>query len=260
MADKHGDFVWYELMTPDPDAAQKFYGGLIGWNFEEAGFNGQDYRSFNAGDAQVGGFLKLTDEMVQHGARPSWVGYVRVDNVPETVGKVRNAGGHIFMEGGEVPEVGPFAMLADPEGAPFYVIDDRSGQPSHAFAKHEPRQGCCAWNELLAEDPDAADRFYTSLFGWEKGEAMDMGEMGLYQMYTQDDYGLGAIMKRPAEMPASFWSFYFRVPGIDAAKSFVESNGGQVVNGPMEIPGGEYILQGMDPQGAFFSIIGPKEG
>ncbi len=260
MPDKHGDFVWYELMTPDPDVAQSFYGGLLGWEFEEAGFNGQDYRTFSTGDAQVGGILKLTDEMADHGGKPAWVGYVRVDDVPAAIDKVRNAGGHVFMEGGEVPDVGPFAMLADPDGAPFYVIDDRSDQPSPAFSKHEPRDGTCAWNELLSEDPAAADRFYTSLFGWQKGEAMEMGEMGIYQMYTAGDYTLGAIMKRPAEMPASVWAFYFRVPEIDAAKAYAEGNGGQIINGPMEIPGGEYVLQGIDPQGALFSIIGPKGG
>lgn len=258
MTDAHGDFVWYELMTPDPDSAQAFYGDLLGWKFEEAGFAGQDYRAFHAGDAQVGGFLKLTPEMTEHGAQPSWVGYVRVDDVPAAVDKVREAGGHVFMEGGEVPDVGPFAMLADPQGAPFYVIDDRSGQPSLAFAKHEPREGCCAWNELVTDDPAAADSFYRDLFGWTKGEAMEMGPMGLYQMYTHGDYGLGAMMKRPEEMPVSLWAFYFRVPEIDAAKTYVEANGGQVVNGPMEIPGGEYVLQGFDPQGAMFSIIGKK--
>ncbi|MXO89704.1 VOC family protein [Pontixanthobacter aquaemixtae] len=258
MADKHGDFVWYELMTPDPDAAQTFYGGLLGWEFEEAGFNGQDYRSFKAGDAQVGGFLKMTKAMEDHGARASWVGYVRVDDVPAAVEQARGAGGHVFMEGGEVPDVGPFAMLADPQGAPFYVIDDRSGQPSDAFAKHTPREGVCAWNELATSDPDAADTFYRGLFGWEKGDAMDMGPIGLYQMYQQDDYGLGAMMKKPDEMPVSLWAFYFRVPEILAAKTLAESNGAQIVNGPMEIPGGDYIVQGFDPQGAFFSLIGAK--
>ena len=85
MADKHGDFVWYELMTPDPDAGQNFYSGLLGWQFEEAGLNGQDYRRFTAGDVQVGGFLRMTKEMENHGARESWVGYVRVDDVPSAV-------------------------------------------------------------------------------------------------------------------------------------------------------------------------------
>lgn len=258
MTDKHGDFVWYELMTPDPDAAQKFYGGLLGWTFEEAGFNGQDYRSFNAGEAQVGGFLKLTPEMAEHGAQPSWVGYVRVDDVPAVVAKVRDAGGHVFMEGGEVPEVGPFAMLADPQGAPFYVIDDQSGQASHAFAKYEARDGACAWNELATDDPASADAFYRDLFGWQKGDSMEMGPLGQYQMYQQDDYTHGAIMKKPDEMPVSLWAYYFRVPEIGAAKDYVEANGAQVINGPMEIPGGEYVLQGFDPQGALFSLIGKK--
>lgn len=102
--------------------------------------------------------------------------------------------------------------------------------PATSFAKYEPQVGHCAWNELVTEDPQAADAFYTGMFGWEKGEAMDTGEMGLYQIYTQDDYGLGAIMKRPAEMPASAWAFYFLVPEIEAAMSQVEKSGGQVVN------------------------------
>jgi len=156
--------------------------------------------------------------------------------------------------------VGHMAMVADMQGVPFYLMQPEGEGPATSFARYEPMPGHCAWNELVTDDPDAADAFYTDLFGWEKGEAMDMGDMGTYQMYTQDDYMLGAIMKRPDEMPASAWAFYFRVPEIGAAKSQVESSGGQVVSGPMEIPGGEYVLQGFDPQGAFFSIIGPKGG
>lgn len=260
MADKHGDFVWYELMTTDAAAAQEFYSGLLGWSFEDSGQEGVDYRVFSAGETQIGGVLALTDDMTEGGARPAWLGYVRVDDVPATVEKVRAAGGGVMVEGQEVPGVGPFALLSDPQGAPFYVIDDRSGQDSGAFAKYAPREGCCAWNELVTDDPAAADRFYRDLFGWEKGEAMDMGEMGLYQMYNQGDYGLGAMMQRPEQMPVSAWAHYFRVPLIDPANDYVAANGGQVVNGPMEIPGGDYVLQGVDPQGAFFSIIGAKGG
>lgn len=182
--------------------------------------------------------------MIEHGGQPSWVGYIRVDDVPETVGKVRDAGGHVFMEGGEVPDVGPFAMLADPQGAPFYVIDDRSGQPSHAFSKHEPKVGTCAWNELITADPDAADAFYTTQFGWTKGDAMEMGPMGTYQMYEHGDYGLGAIMQKPDEIPASLWAFYFRAPDIDEALEKATAGGAQIVNGPMEIPGGDHVFQG----------------
>ena len=258
MADKHGDFVWYELMTPDPDAAQRFYGGLLNWEFEQTKLDGQDYRGFTAGDAKVGGFLTLTEEMAENGARASWVGYVNVDDVPSAVAKVRDAGGHVFMEGGEVPDVGPFALVADPQGVPFYVIDEQSGQPSGAFAKYEAKEGCCAWNELACDDPDAADGFYRNLFGWKPGDSMEMGPLGKYQMYVQGDYALGAMMKRPEGMPASLWAFYFRVPDIDTAQSYAETHGARVVNGPMEIPGGEYVFQALDPQGALFSVIGRK--
>ena len=256
MTNKHGEFIWYELMTSDADAAQDFYSGLIGWKWADSGQENVDYRMFTAGDTQVGGMMQLSDEMKAGGAQPAWLGYIAVDDVPAALEAIKKHGGSVMMEGMEVPGVGPFAMVADCCGVPFYVINDRSGEESQAFSKHEPRLGTCAWNELATDDPDAADRFYCDIFGWEKGGSMDMGPGGLYQMYNHGDYGLGAMMKRPDEFPASFWTFYFRVPEIDAAKSFVEANGGQVINGPMEIPGGDRVIQGIDPQGAVFSLIG----
>lgn len=258
MADKHGDFVWYELMTTDAAAAQEFYGGLLGWSFEDSGQEGVDYRVFSIGDIQVGGILSLNAEMVAGGARPTWVGYVRVDDVLAAVGKTRAAGGGVMVEGLEVPGVGPFAMVSDPQGAPFYVIDDRSGEDSGAFSKFEPHDGTCAWNELVSDDPVAAKAFYADLFGWEKSEEMDMGPMGLYEMYSVNGYTLGAMMPKPDMMPASLWIYYLRVPDIDAAADYARANGGQVMTGPMEIPGGEFIINGMDPQGAFFALIGKK--
>ena len=139
MTNKHGDFVWYELMTRDSDAAQNFYGGLLGWKFEEAGFNDQDYRAFSGSGGQVGGVLALTEEMTAGGARPAWLGYIRVDDVPGIATAIKHAGGAVLMES-EVPGVGPFAFVADPQGAMFYVIDDQSGDASNAFAATEPEE------------------------------------------------------------------------------------------------------------------------
>ncbi|WP_340586764.1 VOC family protein [Erythrobacter alti] len=262
MANQHGDFVWYELMSGDADGAQEFYSGLLGWTFKSGNMDGIDYRPFSAGGGgDIGGLLQLTEEMTEHGARPCWVGYVRVDDVPATVSKAKGAGATVLMEGHEVPEVGPFAMLQDPGGAPFYVIDDRSGQDSDAFASHEPRMGHCAWNELMAGDPDAAKSFYGDLFGWVVSDTMDMGEMGKYEMLrngAERDFMFGAVMNAMPDMPVSMWSFYFRLPSIDVAEAYIKQNGGQVMNGPMEIPGGEFIINGVDPQGAMFSVIGPR--
>ncbi|WP_271077384.1 VOC family protein [Aurantiacibacter sp. MUD61] len=259
MANQHGDFVWYELMTSDADAAQDFYSGLLGWNYAESGQDGVDYRMFSAGEAQIGGQLQLTPPMVEHGARPAWVGYIRVDDVPAALEKARASGATVLMEGNEVPGVGPFAMLHDPEGAFYYIIDDQSGEESHAFSTHEPKVGHCAWNELMAGDKAAEISFYSNQFGWSVAETMNMGPMGTYDMLkcgADRDFMFGGMMARPPAMPVSMWTFYFRVPDIHAAADYVKDRGGEILNGPMEVPGGDMCINAMDPQGAMFSIIG----
>ncbi|WP_209347211.1 VOC family protein [Pontixanthobacter sp. CEM42] len=256
MTDKRGDFVWYELMTPDVDAAQKFYGGLLGWEFADGGQPDMEYLLASKNGTEVAGFMTLTDEMTEGGAQPLWAGYVGVNDVDASAKDVTTLGGTVMLEPQDIPNVGRFAFLADPQGAPIYLMS--LGEGSEAFAKHDPRDGHCAWNELVTDDPTSAKAFYTSLFGWEKDSEMDMGPMGLYEMFKTDDYAVGAIMKKPEMMPASLWVYYFRVPNIDAAADFVKASGGQVLTGPMEIPGGDHIINGMDPQGAFFALIGSK--
>ncbi|MGB3167758.1 MAG: VOC family protein [Alteraurantiacibacter sp.] len=261
MANRHGDFVWYELMTSDADAAQEFYSGLFDWSFEDGSLNGVDYRSFKVGETAVGGLLQLQPDMVDQGARPCWVGYIRVENVPAAVARAKDSGATALMEDGEVPDVGPFAMLHDPEGAMFYVIDDRSGTESEAFSTHEARDGTCAWNELMAGDPEAVKKFYGEQFGWVVADSMDMGDMGAYDMLkngADGDFMFGGLMRRPPTMPVSMWTFYFRVPDIDDAVGYVKDNGGEIFNDPMEVPGGEFCINGMDPQGAMFSVIGKR--
>lgn len=262
MANPDGDFIWYELMTTDSDAAQDFYAGLTGWSWATSGQEGVDYRVFSAGAEQIGGMLGLTDDMTAGGMRPAWLGYVQTGDLPGTLDKWKAAGGTVMIEGNEVPGVGPFAMVADPQGAPLYLIDDQSGQESKAFAAYEPRVGHCAWNELVTADPGAAKTFYGDLYGWVVGDSMDMGPMGQYDMLKNGetrDFNFGAVMRKPDEMPVSAWAYYFRVPDIDTAVSYIGDKGGQVLNGPMEIPGGDFIVQGTDPQGAFFSIIGARK-
>lgn len=259
MADKQGDFVWYELMTSDADAAQAFYEPLLGWKFAGSGTPGMDYRLGSKGGTEVVGLLELTEDMTKGGARPAWIGYIAVDDIDVSLAALKDKGGQLFMGPNHLDGVGHMAMVADPQGAPFYLMQPE-GEGSQSFAKHEPREGHCAWNELVSADQAGAHAFYTALFGWEKADSMDMGEMGSYDIYSTGDYTLGAIMQKTAEMPASMWSYYFRVPEIDAAVDYVKTNGGQVINGPMEIPGGEYVFNAIDPQGAMFSIIGKKGG
>jgi predicted enzyme related to lactoylglutathione lyase len=261
MANKHGDFIWYELMTNDIAAAQSFYGGLLGWTFADAGMPEGEYHLFSADGPPVGGLMPITADMKSNGAMPMWAGYIGVDDVDQSVTAATAAGGSVLMPAWDVNGVGRMAMLADPQGAPFYVLEDSSGEVSESFAQEAARNGHCAWNELATASPADADSFYCEVFGWEKAETMDMGPMGEYPMYKNGadrSFMLGGMMKKPDEMPVSMWSYYFRVANIDSAVEFVKGNGGQVLNGPMEVPGDEYVINGLDPQGAMFSIVGVR--
>ena len=102
--------------------------------------------------------------------------------------------------------------------------------------------------------------FYSELFGWQKGDAMDMGEMGTYQMYNRGAHPLGGMFKKPPEMPVTAWLFYVRVPDINGAVEKIKELGGTVMNGPMEVPGGDMVAQCLDPQGAAFAVHATARG
>lgn len=262
MANKHGDFIWYELMTPNRQGAEVFYGPLVGWKFGGA----DDYRHVEASEGMVGGILQLTPEMTSGGAHPCWVGYILVDDVDASVAAITADGGQVHMPARDMADVGRMAMVTDPQGVPFYVMKPqppagREGEESHAFSYDRPRVGHCAWNELSTTDPEAAKAFYGKHFGWKVDGGMDMGELGMYEFWGPTDGRgmLGAVMPKMPEMPVSAWSFYFRVPDIDVAANAIKSSGGSLFMEPMEIPGGEYSLNASDPQGAPFGLVGPRK-
>ena len=258
-----GSHVWYELMTADPDGATAFYGAVVpGWKVGQPIGGDQDYRMIERSDGGFGGgVLRITDEMASHGARPIWLGYIGVDNVDDTVAQVEAKGGKTLMPAFDIPQ-GRIAMVADPQGAPFYVMKPvpPAGQPdaqSDLFSPREEQR--VGWNELATSDADAALDFYTSLFGWEKGDAMPMGEAGSYQFINRGGEMIGAIFPIQAgalkdEQP--HWRHYIRVPSIAASKAAAEEAGGTIRVGPMEVPGGDHILIGTDPQGAEFALVG----
>ena len=160
----------------------------------------------------------------------------------------------------DVAMAGRVAMVTDCCGAPFYVMTPNpppGGGESTAFAAL-PNPGHCGWNELMAGDAANAIAFYTKQFGWTLPEPMDMGPMGKYQFIAHDGVAVGAIMPKLPQVPVAAWSHYFWVPSIDAAQAAVTANGGQVINGPMQVPGDLWIIQGIDPQGAMFSLTGHK--
>ena len=254
---KPGDYIWYELLANDADAAQKFYASILGWTFADSGQPDMDYRIVNAGENSVGGLMAITPEMAGHGARPTWLGYIAVEDVDQSVAGVEKRGGRVLMPAMDIPMVGRIAMVADPNGAPFYVMRPSGEGKSLAFADDCPRIGHCAWNELLTPDQPASWTFYGELFGWKQDGEMDMGPMGKYQFIHHGGM-IGAMMPAAPEMGPPRWTQYFRVKDIDAAKTAVEAGGGKVVHGPDEIPGGDFAMNCVDPQGASFGLVGGR--
>ncbi len=257
-----GDFIWYELLTSDADAAAAFYGNVIGWTSADSGQPGVDYRFFSSGDGSnnddgVGGYMAITAEMAASGAQPGWLAYIAVDDVDASVESITQAGGSVHMPAMDMDGVGRMAMVADPQGAPFYVMRGASDETSHSFAKYAPKAGHVAWNELGSSDPAGAWDFYGKQFGWSKDGELDMGPMGKYE-FVKSDVVIGAIMPKMPDVPVSMWSFYFRVDDIDAAAEKIKANGGTMFADPMEIPGGDFSINAADPQGAMFGLVGPR--
>ena len=253
-------FVWYELMTTDLAAAEAFYTEVVGWSAKDAGVTGMSYTIASAGDAMIAGLMVLPDEARQAGGRPGWIGYVHADDVDAKAAEFARAGGAIHRPAADIPDIGRFAVVADPQGAMICLFKPKPMPMPDAGPRPAPMgtPGHVGWRELYAADLDTAFPFYAGMFRWTKAEAVDMGAMGVYQLFASGGETLGGMMTRPPHMPAPAWLYYFNVAGVDAAAGRVTAAGGQILHGPMEVPGGMWIVQCIDPQGANFALTGPK--
>ncbi len=256
MSNANGRFVWYELMTTDLAAARAFYSSVVGWNPVDAQMPGTDYWMFNAGERPVAGVMELSEGARKMGAPPSWIGYVTVADVDAAAAQVTANGGTVRVPPTDIPTVGRFAIVTDPHGAPLAVF--KSANPEQDLPAAQETPGHVGWNELHAGDLTTDFDFYSKLFGWVKKDAMDMGEMGIYQMFGIDDVTLGGMMNKPPTTPVAFWNYYFNAGNIDEAVERVKTADGQIAFGPDEVPGGGFILLGVDPQGASFALLGSR--
>ncbi len=254
---KASRFIWYELMTPDQDAAIRFYSAVIGWtaaDHENSQLLGMRYVVLSAGDRGVGGIFQLDQKMLDGGARPGWLGYINVADTDAQARRIADAGGVVHIPPGDIPNVGRFAMVADPAGAAFYLMTPLPEEEPPAV--NSETAGHVSWRELYSSiGQEKAFAFYSGQFAWETYESMDMGAMGKYRIFGRDGVPMGGMMDKPEMVPASAWAFYINVDGIDAAVERVKANGGQLLMGPKGVPGGSWIIQGLDPQGANFALV-----
>ena len=253
-----GRFVWYELLTTDPKAAIAFYTEVVGWKSQQ--WDGSDYMMWVASQGPLGGVSQLPEAAVRMGAPPYWQANVEIANVDESCAKVKQLGGKVIHVE-DVPTVGRLAVIADPQGAVLALFTPTGSMESHDVAK----SGEFSWHELYTTDYQAAFAFYQQIAGWEKLGAFDMGPgMGEYLLWGRNGKQLGGMMTMPNEMktpdgkpvPPS-WMYYITVADFDAAFERAKAKGARVLNGPMEVPGKQRIVQLMDPQGAAFALVTP---
>jgi predicted enzyme related to lactoylglutathione lyase len=243
--------VWYELMTTDMKAAEAFYSTVVGWQTSPFAGARHAYTTFNrAGTNGVAGVMAKPPEVK---APPFWSMYVAVPNLDEAASKITRLGGKTDGEGIEIPNVGRMQMMMDPQGAAFSIIEPASEERG----PEGPAQiGEASWHELMTTDMSAAMKFYQQVFAWQPGDSMDMGEMGKYQMFNRPHGMIGGMMNKPPQLAhvPPHWQIYFRVPDVHAAAERIQANGGRILNGPMEVPGGDWVVNAMDPQGAAFGL------
>lgn len=255
--------VWYELMTPDPAGIAPFYKAVIGWDIPATGNpmpNGSEYREIaRPKGGWQGGVLTLTRNMAESGVHPAWLTYFHVEDVDASVAKARESGASVFMEPMTMEGIGRMSMIADPQGAPFYLMAptppaDNPDAKSDVF--EGDTVGHCAWNELNTDNADAQLDFYSGLFGWEVAGEMPMPGDHTYKFLQAEERGMGAIgSMKPDGMPNA-WLPYFRVADIHEARQAIETNGGTILMGPHEVPGEDWIIVAQDPAGAAVGFVG----
>ncbi|MGI9646798.1 MAG: VOC family protein [Ilumatobacteraceae bacterium] len=252
-----GTPCWVDLMSPDIDGAKAFYTSVFGWDAEDQYDDEGNliYVMFSRGGKNVAGLGGQPPGMGD--MPPVWNSYVSTADVAATTERVTAAGGSVMMPGMQVMDAGEMAIFTDPTGAAFSVW--KAGE--HIGAQVANEANTWSWNELMTRDIDAALGFYSSVFDWTY-DAVDMGPAGTYHVIAGGDYnGLGGLMAMPAEMPPmvpNHWGVYFMSGDIDATIAAITGAGGQIVNGPMAVPGVGNTATAHDPAGGSFSVLQPE--
>ena len=249
-ADIRGRFVWHELVTTDPEAAAAFYSKVVPWKTQDSGM--PSYTLWMAGKLQIGGLTGLPEDAVA-GTPPHWIVYVATPDVDATVVQAERLGGKVVKGATDIPNMGRFAVLTDPQGATFAVYTPPG--PAPEGSEGSGGAGEFTWHELATTDYAAALSFYSELFGWEKGPGHDMGPVGIYQIINHHGAQVGGIYNAQGASTAPHWLSYAHVADCAKATAAAKAAGARILNGPMEVPGGSWITQMEDPQGGGFAVV-----
>jgi predicted enzyme related to lactoylglutathione lyase len=232
---------------------------VFGWNAQP--WEGDAaYTMLANAKGPVGGARVLGKDPLADKAGPNWLTYVGVPDIAAALAMVEAKGGRVIHPTtGLASNGGRYAVIADPQGATIGLYEPGAGMSSGGG---EPMKGPVEWHELTAEDPVAALKFYKDLFGWEVLATHAMGgEVGSYYLFGKGTTQMGGAFIRGKTLAATWprWLVYMGVPSVTAAAAASVAAGGKVLNGPHQVPGGNWIAQLIDSHGVAMAVHGPKE-
>lgn len=239
MTSKPAPFIWHDLITTDVEAAKAFYAKVIGWSMQSFPEH-DDYTVLSADNVGVGGIMAMPADACECSAPACWHSYIAVDDVDVYADRILSGGDAVIRPGADIPNVGRFALVAEPQGTVFIIFKPQGGQTMPSAAPTTP--GLVGWNELHATDGLKAFDWYSEMFGWTQSRDMDMGPMGIYRLFATGGEPVGGMMTKMPEMPKPFWAYYFNVESIDDAIKRTTKAGGKVISGPHEVPGPMFII------------------
>lgn len=243
----HGLPCWYELTSPSPAAATAFYGPLLGWTWTLVDMGTMTYHLAGCGTDQVAGMMAA-----EPGQPCAWTVYIAVDDCDATAALAVSLGAAQIVPPADIPGTGRFAILIDPQGAGFAILQPLPDGQGGAFDQSKP--GHCNWHDLETGDAIAAMAFYKALFGWTISRSMQMGPDVTYHLIARDGAEIAGAFNSTAQ---PHWKPYFGVPSTTAALDAVIHLGGHLQHGPNPIPGGSFTLQIADTDGAILALVGP---
>ncbi len=248
---RHGHIVWHELMAPDGAAAEKFYGALFGWTFKHSDMGPMGtYRVIVAGGREQGGIVQTN---AKDGIHPHWAGYVSVPDVDAAAKTAGENGGRVACAPMDIPNIGRFAYILDPEGAGFIVFRDNNGD---ATPPEMPGLGDFCWDTLAVHNGEQALAFYGVVAGWTRGK---FGEAPGLFFATAEGQTIVDV-EAPQGGAPSHWMTHVVVQNLDNARAKAESLGAKIYAPNIEVPGvGKMAVIG-DPWGAVISIFEPQMG
>jgi uncharacterized protein len=245
-----GRFVWRDLMTTDPARAKAFYTALFGWTISPMEMGEMTYDMLSNDGKHFGGVVQLSSD---HGVPSHWISYVTVGDVDEAAATATRLGGSVHVPPTDIPGVGRFGVVADPQGAVFSPFVDAGSSDEAPAEMERPPVGGVAWNELVTADPEGAKAFYGEVVGWQFG-AWDMGGGEPYTLLVSGERQEGGLMRKPAESPVSRWVIYFAVADIDQTLADATRLGGQPAGPIIEVPTIGRVSWATDPTGALFAL------